>query len=328
MITRRQWAATAAASAGLGFSQRAEAQGGELRVVINIGAGGANDQIGRLVSERLAARLGLRLVVENIAGQGGNSGALNVLGAPPDGRTLLFTAANAITANAFLYGAIMPFDPLRDFAPIGRAGLGTILLVVPADRPWRDFAALVAHARANPGLLTAGSSGVGTISHLYIEELNRAAEMRIRHQAYPGGAPAIADLLAGRIDMMFDVIPAILPHVQAGRLRALAVGSEYRAVWTPALMETPAMGELLPGKGLDATNWWAFVARAGTPPEALTALNTALGSVLEEEALRSRLQALTVLPAADPSPADFRRFWEAQMPLWRALVERSGARVE
>jgi tripartite-type tricarboxylate transporter receptor subunit TctC len=299
-----------------------------VRIVVPIAPGGANDIIARMVAEKLPAILGQPVVVENRPGAGGNIGAQAVVQAEKDGHTLLFTSANVLTANKWLYGRRMPFDALQDLAPVSRVGIGTILMVCNTQRPWKGFQELLAHAKANPGRVTMGSSGTGTISHLYMEKVKRAAGVDITHIPYRGGAPAITDLVAGTIDIMFDVIPALLPHIREGRFRPLAVGSAKRIDYVPELASVPGMEELLPGSGIDALNWWSVTAPAGTPASVLAQLNTAIRAVVEEEEVRRKLLELTILPTVDETPEAFGAFWRSQMPVWQALVEESGATAE
>ena len=299
-----------------------------VRVIVPIAPGGANDIIARMVSERLSPALGQPVIVENRPGAGGNIGGQAVVQAEKDGHTLLFTSANVLTANKYLYAGRMPFDAMRDLAPVTRAGIGTILLVANSQRPWRTAQELFAHAKAHPGDVTMGSSGTGTISHLYMERVKRAAGIDITHVPYRGGGPAIQDLLSGTIDLMFDVIPALLPYIREGQFRPLAAGSAKRIDYVPELAAVPGMDEVLPGQGIDALNWWSVVAPAGTPAPAVATLHRAIGQVLAQEELRQRLLSLTVLPTVDESPAAFGAFWRAQEPVWRALVEDSGARAE
>ena len=237
-----------------------------MRLVVPFAPGGAVDITGRLLAERLQPLLGQTVVVENRGGAGGNLGADAVAKGEKDGHTLLLGAASILCANKFLYRRSMPFEPLRDLAPITRVTTGTVLLVVNAERPWRSFADLVAAAKARPGVLTMGSSGTGTISHLTIEKVKKSAGVDITHVPYRGGGPAIQDLLSGSIDMMFDVMPAIMPHVREGRFRALAVGSAERIGYVPELRDVPGMKELLPDAGIDMQSWYAIAAPAGVEP--------------------------------------------------------------
>ena len=299
-----------------------------IRVVVPIAPGGANDILARLVAERLPTILGQPVVVENRPGAGGNIGAQSVVQAEKDGHTILFTSANVLTANKYLYGARMPFDAQRDLAPVTRVGIGTILMVANASRPWRSFQELVADAKRRPGAISMGSSGTGTISHLYMARVNRAAGTDITHIPYRGGGPAIQDLVAGNIDIMFDVIPALLPHIREGRFRPLAAGSAKRIDYVPELAQIPGMEELLPGAGIDALNWWCVVAPMGTPAPAIERLRAAIAEVVETPQVSERMLSLTIKPTIDPSPEAFGAFWRGQDPVWRDLVEVSGATAE
>jgi len=299
-----------------------------VRFIVPIAPGGANDIIARMIAEKLPPILGQPVVVENRPGAGGNIGGLAVVQAEKDGHTLLFTSANVLAANKFLYGSRMPFDAERDLAPVTRVGIGTILMVCNAARPWRSFAELIAYAKANPGRVTMGSSGTGTISHLYMEKVKRAAGADITHVPYRGGGPAITDLVSGTIDLMFDVMPALLPHIREGRFRPLAVGSAGRLDYVPELAQVPAMGELLPGQGIDALNWWCVAAPAGCPAPALGTLNNAIRQAVTQQDVARRTLDLTIKPMVDDSPAAFGAFWKSQVPVWQALVTESGATAE
>jgi tripartite-type tricarboxylate transporter receptor subunit TctC len=299
-----------------------------LRLVVPIAPGGALDLTARMLGERLQALLGQTVVVENRAGAGGNIGAEAVARADKDGQTLLIVAANTMVANKYLYGARMPIDPLRDLAPVTRVSTGTILLVVNAERPWKSFAELVAAAKAKPGTITMGSSGTGTTSHLYMALVNKVAGIDITHVPYRGGGPAIQDLLSGNIDLMFDVMPALMPHVREGRLRALAVGSAERVTNVPGLENIPGMAELLPGQGVDAQVWYSIVAPGGTPEPILAALYAAVVQAARDPGFGEKLVPLGFKPMVDASPAAFGAFLRAEEPRWKGLVEISGARAE
>ncbi len=325
-ITRRL-----ALAAGLALPSLARAQSfpsRTVRIIVPIAAGGANDLIARMLAERLAPVLHQSVVVENRPGAGGNIGGQAVVQAEKDGHTLLLTSANVITANTYLYGARMPFVPLRDLAPVTTVGKGTLLMVCNSNARFRSAAELLAHAKANPGKLSMGSSGTGTISHLYMEKVKRAAGVDITHVPYRGGGPAFADLLAGNIDIMFDVIPAMLPHIREGRFRPLLAGSAKRIDYVPELREVPGMDEVLPGKGIDALNFWCMLAPGGTPAPVLAQLNQAVGDLLRGEELKRKLLDLTILAAPDASPEAFGAFWRAQDSVWKELVVESGATAE
>jgi len=295
--------------------------------------GGAIDITARLLGERLQPILGQTVVVENRAGAGGNIGAQHLAQSERDGHTIMLAAANTLGGNEFLYGPRMgSFDPLRDLAPITRTSTGTILLVVNAARPWRSFAELLDFARRNPGRVSMGSSGTGTTSHLYIEKLKRIANVDITHVPYRGGGPALQDLLAGNIDMMFDVMPALMPHVREGRFRALAVGSASRVAFVPGIEAVPGMAELLPQTGplggIDAQVWYGMVAPGGTPAPIIRRHFEALAQVIRSPEFAERLVPLGFQPLADESPEAFGRFWQGEEAVWRQLVEISGATAD
>lgn len=299
-----------------------------IRLVVPFAPGGAVDITGRLLAERLQPILGQTLVVENRGGAGGNLGADVVAKAEGDGHTILLGTASILAANKFLYQRGMPFDPIRDFAPVTRVSTGTVLLVVNGDRPWRSFADLVAAAKAAPGRISMGSSGTGTPSHLTLASINRAAGMDINHIPYRGGGPAITDLLAGTIDMMFDVIPALMPHVRTGRFRPLAVGSAERIAYVPELREVPGMKELLPNSGIDMQSWYGMALPARTPAPVVARWHEALVQVIRSQDFRDRLSPLGFEPIADESPAAFATYVNQQLGVWERLVRDSGASLE
>ncbi|MBY0338630.1 MAG: tripartite tricarboxylate transporter substrate binding protein [Acetobacteraceae bacterium] len=300
-----------------------------VRLVVPIAAGGALDITARLLGERLQPIYGQPVVVENRAGAGGNIGAQHVAQSERDGHTIMLAAANTLAANKFLYGPRMGgFDPIRDLAPITRSSTGTILMVVNSARPWRSVAELIEAARRAPGRITMGSSGTGTTSHLFIETFKRAADVDITHVPYRGGGPAIQDLVAGNIDMMFDVMPALMPHVREGRFRPLAVGSARRVTYVPGLETVPGMDEAMPGAGIDAQVWYALVAPGGTPEAIIQRHHEALTQVIRAPEFAERLVPLGFQPAADESPAAFGQYWQAQEAVWRRLVEVSGATAD
>src|SRR5918994_234888 len=260
-MARRRDILLAAATAGLpaapGSANEAPGGGRPIRLVVPFPPGGAVDILGRLLAERLGPALNGTVVVENRAGAGGNIGADAVAKAPPDGGTVgLLCVVNAETAR--------------------RNG-------------WTDFPALLAWARANPDAVRMGSSGTGTTSHLTIEAVNRATGARITHVPYRGGGPAINDLLAGVIDMMFDVMPALMPHVAGGKFKPLAVSSGQRL---PILPEVPGLAEWVAlGLGdIDIQTWNAVMTARGTPEPVVRGLFDAVRAVAAQPELAERLR--------------------------------------
>jgi tripartite-type tricarboxylate transporter receptor subunit TctC len=325
-LHRRALLATALAAPGL-----AQAQGFPLRpikIVVPFPPGGAADITARLLGEQMAPLLGQPVVIENRPGAGGNIAGEAVARATPDGYTLFLGGATILCANKYLYRSAVPFDGLRDFAHISRVSVGTTLLVTRADRPWQDFRQLVAAAKAAPGRLSAGNSGWGTISNLSIAKLGKVAGIEISQVPYRGLAPSLNDCLAGNVDLIFDGMPAIVPHVRDGKLRALAVGSQRRVDYVPGIETVPAMAELIPGTDMDMEFWYCISAAAGTPVETAATLHRAVVTAANTAAYVSRLQPLGFKSITDASPATFTAFVQQQDALWRDLVEVSGVKLD
>jgi tripartite-type tricarboxylate transporter receptor subunit TctC len=299
-----------------------------IRLIVPFPPAGAADITARLVGERVAALLGQPVVIDNKPGAGGNIAAEVVARAAPDGHTLFLGGATIFCANKFLYGGNIPFDPIKDFTHLTRVSIGTTVLVVNAKEPWQNFAEFVAFAKANPGKIVMASSGQGTISHLTLAKLMQSANIEITHVPYRGLAPGLNDLLAGSVNMMFDGIPALIPPVREGRLRALAVGSAKRVTYVPGLESVPAMDELLPGSGMDMEFWYSIDGPAGLPSDVVTRLQAAVADAVKQPSYRERLEPLGFMPITDASPAAFTAFIESQIPMWQELVRVSGARIE
>ena len=269
-----------------------------LRVVVNFPPGGAADVIARSVAAPLQESLGQPVVVENRAGSGGNLGGDAVAKSAPDGYTLLMSSGGMVSVNPHIY-AKMPFDPTKDLTPVAAAARVLVFLVVRPEFPAADAKAFIAHLRANPGKRSFGSPGNGSSPHLAGEMMKAQAGLFAVHVPYRGAAPALTDLLAGQIDFLFD--PGIaLPHVKAGRLKLLAIGSPQRS---PLFPEVPTLDEV--GlKGFDADTVFGFYAPAGTPAPVIERLNREINRILATPALRERIAALGG-EAAPMSPAQF-----------------------
>lgn len=303
---------------------------GNVRLVVPFPAGGAVDQLGRLLAERLGPILDAQVIVENVGGLGGMAGMNAVAKGTPDGSILGIAPVATLVTNRYLYGR-MPYDPQRDLTPLTRVVTGTVLCVVNAERArergWNRFEDLIAWAKANPGKVLMGSSGAGQTSHLVLELVNRRTDAGIVHVPYRGGAQAITDLLGGRIDMMFDVMPALMPHVQAGTFRPLAVAS---AEPSPLLPGTPGMksfGALGLGE-VDLQSWLSVVAPAGLPEEKARSLHDAVVRAAQDPGLKSRIEPGGYTVVTDPSPQAFRAFIETEHPVWESIVKISGAKLE
>ncbi|MDQ1081145.1 tripartite tricarboxylate transporter substrate binding protein [Pseudoroseomonas cervicalis] len=299
-----------------------------LRLVVPFAAGGSVDMTGRLMAQALQPVLGQTVVVDNRGGAGGNLGAAEAARSEKDGHTLLLASASILAANKFLYRKSMPIDPITDLAPVTRVTTGTVFMTVNANSPYRTFQDVIAAAKKDPGKLTMGSSGTGTISHLTLAKVNKETGADITHVPYRGGAPALQDLLAGNIDMMFDVIPLSMAHVREGRIRVLAAASAERVTYSPELKDVPAMKELLPGSNIDMQSWYGVNVPAGVPADRIAALHRAIVSVVDTAEFREKMEPNGFTTVVDATPAAYGEYLRSQEAVWKGLVEESGASLD
>ena len=293
-----------------------------IRLVVPFAAGGATDVLARLVGERLTASLGQQVVVDNRPGAGGNIGSDIVAKAEPDGYTILMGAVGTHAINPSLYPK-MPYDPVKDFAPVTLVASVPNVLVVNPEVPANSVQELIDLAKAKPGELNFASSGNGTSIHLSGELFKAMTGTDIVHVPYKGSGPAVTDLLGGQVQMMFDNMPSSLPHVKAGKLRALGVTSAKRS---PALPEVPTIAEAgVPG--YDATSWFGILAPAGTPEPVVTRLQGAIVQALGEPEMRQRMADLGAEPVGD-TPAEFGQFIAAEIAKWAKVVNDAGVKLE
>ncbi len=293
-----------------------------IRLVVPFPPGGATDILARDVAQRLTEAWGQSVVVDNRPGAGGNIGTELVAKAAPDGYTLEMGTVGTHAINASLY-AKMPYDPVKDFAPVILvAGVPNVLVVNPS-LPVNSVAELIAYAKANPGKLNFASSGNGTSIHLSGELFKVMAGVQMVHVPYKGSAPAVQDLIAGQVQLMFDNLPPSLPQIRAGKLRALAVTSATRA---PALPDVPTIAEAgLPG--FEASSWFGILAPAGTPPAIVAKLNTEIGKWLATPEAQEKLRSQGASPAGG-SPEDFAKHIAAETTKWAKVVKDSGAKID
>ena len=293
-----------------------------IRIVVPFPPGGATDILARATGFELQKAWGQSVIVENKPGAGGNTGADLVAKSAPDGYTLLMGTVGTHAINMSLY-AKMPYDAVRDFEPIVLvAGVPNLLVVHPSVNA-KSVRELTALAKAQPGKLNVASSGNGTSIHLAAELYKQMAGVDILHVPYKGSSPAVADLLGGQVQMMFDNMPSSLPHAKAGKLRALAVTSMTRSA---ALPDVPTMDE--EGlKGFDATSWFGLLAPAGTPRDIVTKLNQAVVKALASADMRERLAAQGADPVGN-TPDQFAAFIKAEIDKWAKIVKASGARID
>jgi len=323
---RRAWAAGVVSALLAGALPRhARAQPDRpLRLVVGFPPGGTLDVLARLVGDGLRRAGTPSVVVENRPGAGSLIAAESVARAAPDGTTLL--AAPLVVTSFFpSTHAKLSFDPLRDLVPVAMLGTFRFALAVADSHPARDLAGFVAHVRRNPGRVSFGSVSAGTPSHFLGVMLNRAAGLDMTHVPYKGGAPALTGLLGGEVDAIFDVVTNTVAQHRAGRLRILAVTGAQRS---PLLPEVPVFRES--GLGLreidEATLWYGFFAPAGTPAATVERQNREIARVVSDAALRERLDALDIAPAA-PEPAAFARFVREDSERWGTVIRATGFKV-
>jgi tripartite-type tricarboxylate transporter receptor subunit TctC len=293
-----------------------------VRMIVAFAPGGATDILARLLANELTKSLGQSFVVENKSGGGGNIGTEAVVRSEPDGYTLHFGAAGNITINPSLF-ANMTFDPAVDLAPVAPMASTMNLLVVHPSVKANTVKELIALAKSNPGKMTFASSGNGGTIHLSGELFKMMAGVDILHVPYRGSGPAMIDLVGGRTNMMFDNLPSALPHVQAGKLRALAVTGSERS---RALPDVPTIAEAgLPG--YEATTWFGVFAPAKTPQPVIDRLNKAINDALGKPEVVEEIRKMGGEPM-HMSPAQFRQLIATDTEKWRKVVKTANVKVE
>jgi len=291
-------------------------------LVVAFTPGGASDVLARILGRKLEQNLGQPFVIENRPGAGGNVAAEAVAHAAPDGYTLLNGNNGILATNAALYKNIN-FDAEKDFAPIGLIGAQANILVVNPALPVQSLDQLLALAKAKPGQLNFASSGHGLAAHLAGELFKTEAKIDIVHVPYKGAAPALQDVIAGHVQMMFATASSVVPHIRDGKLRPLAVTTLKRSTVLPDIPTIDELGL----KGFDATTWHGLVAPAHTPREIIVTLNRALAATLEDASVKKSLADLGV-DIIGGTPEEFAAYIRSEIPKWTAIVKASGAKLE
>jgi tripartite-type tricarboxylate transporter receptor subunit TctC len=291
-----------------------------IKLVVGYAAGGSSDAVARLVANRLGERLGQPVVVENRPGAASNIAAAGVARAPNDGYTLLL-GSNASTINVSLYPSL-PFDFQKDFAPVALLTRFPNILVVNPAVPVKTVAELISYAKANPRKLFFASSGAGSSTRLSAELFKTMAGVQMEHVQYKGSAPALTDLMAGQVQVMFDTAPSVLPLIRSGKLRALGVTS---AQVQPFATDIPTVDASL--KGYEVTSWYAVFAPAGTSPAIVELLNKEINAIMGEKETREKLAAMGATPGGG-SAESLRQHVAAEITKWGAVVRSSGATAD
>jgi tripartite-type tricarboxylate transporter receptor subunit TctC len=294
-----------------------------IKVVVPFPAGGPTDAMARVVSDRLGQVLGQSIVIENKGGgAGGSIGAKFVASSDPDGYTILMTPGGSLTTGPAVHANI-GYDPDKAFVPIGLLMTSPLILAVHPDLPVKTMRELVDYAKANPGKITWGSQGFGTAPHLLAELFKLDNKVNILHVPYRGTAPMLAAVVAGEVQVVADPTTTALPHVESGRLRALAVTTAQRSAKLPNVPTTAEAGY----PKFRSTFWLGVVAPAGTPPEIVNKLNAAFRESLEQAETRARLANLSA-DVAIGTPAEFGKMLADERALWTEIVKAAAIKVE
>ena len=321
----RAWVSTTMLGVALAFAATSAAAqiypSKPITIVIGYTPGAVSDLAARTLSDGLNQAWGQPVIVDNRPGSGSNIAAGYVARAPADGYTLMVGTDATLTSNVFLYKHT-PFDPVKDFAPIINAGANIICLAVNAELPIRTVADLIDYAKRNPGKLAYGTSGVGSPHHLSGELLRQKAGIEITHIPYKGGGAAVNDLLGGHIGMAFLSLSAVVPHVNTGKIRMVAVVEKTRYA---ALPEIPTVGETVPG--FEMSSWVGVFAPAGTPPDIIAKLNDAMAKVLKTDGVKAKLANLGLVVQAG-TPAELAETVKDGLKVRGELVKAAGIQPE
>ncbi len=291
-----------------------------VRLIVGFPPGGASDITARLIGQRLSEKFSQQFVVENRPGAGTNIATESVVRSNPDGYTLLLVSvANAV--NATLYEKLS-FDFANDIVPVAGLIRGPLVMEVHPSVPAKSVAEFIAYAKANPGKINAGSAGNGTPGHMAIEMFKMLTKIDVVHVPYRGAAPALTDLLAGQVQLVFDNLPTSLEHIKAGKVRALAVTTAGRAAALPAV---PALAEAVPG--YEVSSWFGIGAPKGTPGDVVGKLNEAINSLLTEPAITKRISEMASSPMA-MTPLQFGKHIADETAKWAKVVKFSGAKAQ
>ncbi|MFZ4710909.1 MAG: Bug family tripartite tricarboxylate transporter substrate binding protein [Zwartia sp.] len=293
-----------------------------IKIVIPFGAGGGTDVIGRFLAQKLTENLGQTVVVDNRPGAGGSLGSAEVARAPADGYTILLGSSSTHGINPGMY-AKLPYDPLKDFEPIGLIATNLFVMSVPNDSPVKTVADLVRLSQASPGQYDYASSGNGTTSHLAAALFVHMSGAKLTHIPYKSNVPGLTDLMAGRVAMMFDNITAMQRQISAGMIRPIATTGLKRNV---ALKDVPTLDES-GVKGYDLQGWFCFLAPAGTPIDIVTRLNQALVKVIAMPEVTEKLIAFGADPETS-TPQELKNLIASEIIKYKKIIDIAGAKVE
>ena len=293
-----------------------------VKIIVPVAPGGTTDVLARIMAQHLQPRIGQPVIVENRAGGGYIVGMQAASKAPPDGHTLILTARGAMAVNPHLHKSL-PYDPAKDFAPIALVASFPLILVVNPSLPVQTLPELLAYARKNPGVLNYGSAGNGSSSHLAMELLQYQAGVKLMHVPFKGGSAAMNDLLAGNTSLAFDSLTSAMPHVRAGKLRAIAIANPQRSILAPQL-PTVAEGGV---KDFDMSGWYGLAAPAGTPEPVIRRLSHEVVAMMADPVVRNALTSKGIEPIGKDAVA-FDRLVRSDTRLWSKVVKEARIRLD
>jgi tripartite-type tricarboxylate transporter receptor subunit TctC len=296
--------------------------GKPMQIVVGFPPGQSVDIVARMLAERFGEALHRPVIVNNRPGQGGSIALGMVAKAAPDGDTITIAALAALVANPHLYAKVS-YDTLKDFAPIGLVYDAPLVLVASPEQPFNTVGELVAYAKAHPDKLSHSSSGNGTVSHLGMIDFERRAGIQLEHVPYQGSAPAMLDLIAGRVQVGMDTVAAVLPYIKSGKLKVVAVCSAERMALFP---DKPTIAEA-GYPGYEAVAWIGLLAPAGTPQPIIEDINRQIVEAAKTPEFVARLEAIGAVPRTD-TPGQFAAYLKAEYQKWGDLVRLSGAKVD
>lgn len=323
MTSRKFWTAVLFASlAGTGWAQGPAFPSKPVKWIVPYPPGGITDSVTRIVTQKLSDAIGQPIVIENKPGANSIVGADLVAKAPPDGYTML-TVIAAHAANATLYAGRLPFDPVKSFTPISLVAIAPLIMTVNNNFPAKDVKDLIAYAKANPGKVSFGSSGVGSATHLTFELLKQTAGLDMVHIPYKGTAPALTAVIAGDIQVLGDVPSSLMPHVRAGKIRALGMFSSQRVAGAPEVPTLPEAG----GPAIEGSTWVLFLAPAGTPQAVINKLAGEITRIVAAPDMKARFEQLGI-EAVGSTPAEAARFLDTEIAKWSKVITTAGVKAE
>jgi tripartite-type tricarboxylate transporter receptor subunit TctC len=322
MIRSRIAAAALAACSIFAAAAHAQYPSRPIKWIVPYPPGGITDSATRMITQKLEAALGQPIVIENKPGANSIVGVELASRSTPDGYTFV-TVIGGHAANATLYAGKLPFDPVKSFAPVSLVGIAPLIVVANNDFPARDMKDLIAYAKANPGKISFGSSGIGAAAHLTTELLKQTADINMVHIPYKGTAPALTALLGGDIQILTDVPSSLMPHVRAGKVRALGLFASKRS---PGALEVPTVTEA-GGPPIEGSTWVLFLAPAGTPRDIVNRVSAEVAKIVASPEIRDRFEKLGIEGVVS-TPPEAGRFLDDEIAKWAKVITTAGVKPE